>query len=297
MLVRRLALGLAAIGGGVLAVLLALDRLTPVQAVAVAVAGIVALCSAVAAIAPKQFPAHLLRRVKSFGFGGASFELFEVARESVAEGDDSGERSKTLLALKMRLESKLTYVAKHMLALDPSAKHNIPAFVTIGSLAYDKLLTEEQAHLAYAIIGLQEPQFRELSPAERTVILEGADDFIGSVRASILEKLSITVLEAKGWLVKRVYSESSKWRDLRVRSRNPDVEHRVVPVFTLKRESKFLEQAAARLVNDRAGDGERLIIVPPLSKAVGTAVTVGARQVPVLSLPAAVERLNSARGG
>ena len=72
-----------------------------------------------------------------------------AAAEQAADADGSEQvKAETLLELRLKLEQKLTWMAKHFVGLDGQ----VLGPVTPGSLRYDDYLTEEQARTATRIL-------------------------------------------------------------------------------------------------------------------------------------------------
>ncbi|MFI7531432.1 hypothetical protein [Nocardia salmonicida] len=291
----RIAASVATVGAGGIAVLVATGNITSATAGFVALAGLAAIAFGITAFSPNLIKWELFRHVKSVSVGPAAFEMFERASLSVSlTSEDTTEQSQTLYDLKLRLEAKLTYVAKHVLAPNPYEPGNVPTFLTIGSLKTDEYLTDEQAKLAYEILELRESEFRNLTADRREIILAGANKFVGSVRAEIFTCQVLKGFVTQGWdMTRRAYPDASGRRDLRVAATDTKVVHHVIPIFTASMKAGLARRAAAG-VEERSkarGNGKVLIVVPPLSKAAGTVIESGQLEIQVVTLEVALSQV------
>ncbi|MFC9664634.1 hypothetical protein ACFVJ5_30755 [Nocardia sp. NPDC127606] len=291
----RIAASVATLGAAGIAVLVATGSITSATAGFVAMAGLAAIVFGITALSPRIIKWDLFRHVKSVSVGPAALEMFERASLSASlTSEDTTEQSQTLYDLKLRLEAKLTYVAKHVLAPNPYEPGNVPTFLTIGSLKADEYLTDEQARLAYEILELRESEFRNLTADRREIILAGANKFVGNVRAEIFTSQVLKGFVAQGWnTTRRAYPDISGNRDLRVGATDTEVVHQVIPIFTASMKSGLARRAAAG-VDKRSkarGKGKVLIVVPPLSKAKGTVIESGQLEIQVVTLEVALSQL------
>jgi hypothetical protein len=114
---------------------------------AVAVAGLAAAALVVLVLSPGLARA-LSRRVFKISLGPVALEVFQAAEKvtpsvPTEDPEDSDALVTSVLALRLKIERKFAYIAKHV--LDDKAGH--PTFLTIGSLKYDKLLPGEEADI------------------------------------------------------------------------------------------------------------------------------------------------------
>lgn len=300
----RIAAIAATVGAAGIAVLVAMGNLTSTTAGFVALAGLAAIVFGIAALSPKLIKWELFRHVKSVSLGPTAIELelFERAslsasldsEEIIRDSEDATEYSQTLYDLKLRLEAKLTYVAKHVLAPDPYEPGNVPTFLTIGSLKTDGYLTDEQAKLAYQILELRESEFRNTTAEDREIILAGANKFVGNVRAEIFASQVLKGFVAQGWdMTRRVYPVTSGRRDLRVGATNTEVVHHVIPIFTANMKARLAHRATAGVEkrSKARSNGKALIVVPPLSKAKDTVIESGESEIQVVTLKVALRQV------
>lgn len=271
----------AAIGGLVLAILVLCEAIEPDAALAGAGIGLVCLAAIFLLALPSGDLGRQLGRVKAVTLGSLGLEFGEYDRLAQEEGKaeeeeesrdgNSSKPAETLRELRFRLEEKLAYLAKHVLAPDPRPDHLDVTYLNIGSLRRDKLLSDEHARIAVDILSMREAELRRLSPDERETFLNGANRLVDQVRAEVFAAHLRGQLEDAGWRVCRLFPRPSRRRDLLVQAPAPEspIQHHVIPVFTLAKESTLIEKPTGRLRDDPAtkGGGFRLIVVPPLSNA------------------------------
>lgn len=211
---------------------------------------------------------RLVESLKGVSVGGLTLEFFEVVHEAAATAESDSEPGQEstsppdLIELRLKLEAKLVYVVKWMLPPEPGASSS---FATIGSLRYDKLISEAEARSASGLFSLGEVELRSVDPATRTRLLNEMETVVGGIRASVHHSM------VRAALVERVgesgVSDVQFKRDRR-RTRRPFFLGRtddgrsfdVVPVFALARDSKLVTQARRRL---GAGTGGRRVLVVP----------------------------------
>jgi hypothetical protein len=132
----------------------------------------------------------MLASISKAQIGPVSFELRRDLEHAAAiaapsdAGEDaekaSGGKARSMFELRLRLEAKLTYVAKELLA-----EENGPTFLTIGSLEYDEYLKRSEARTAIGVLNTRDEQLRALAEDEKKTFLEEAGEFVDGVRASI----------------------------------------------------------------------------------------------------------------
>jgi hypothetical protein len=156
------------------------DRAWPVAALL--------LVGIVIVVVPEDFWREALANVENASFGPVSVGLRKVAGEAAAiaepdtsEGvEEAPSTPENVFDLRLRLEYKLAFIAKHMLARDGQA-----TFVTIGSLKHDGYLRTEEARAAFGILSIREEELQELSDAEQKKFVKEAGEFVDGVRASV----------------------------------------------------------------------------------------------------------------
>ena len=271
---------------------IAADRAWPVAALL--------LIAVLIAVVPTATWDDLVKSVKKARFGPVSFDLQRKADRvaALAPDSDAGEGEERTLGkalnmfdLRTRLEWKLTYVAKHLLAPEPDN----PDFLTIGSLKYDGYLTEDEARMAVGILNIRQEELEELPEGARKRFLVDAGKFVDSVRASIfwgLVKRRLKGKEGGDSLFKGAMPTAGARRD-DLGGASTEGQVRVAPAFALASDSGILKSTLARLGREGAAarDGERqLIVVPDNSHVTERPAQGGApRVVRLASLRGALE--------
>lgn len=229
----------------------------------------------VVAAVPKTTWKELLSNVENAQFGPIAIAVrrdtaraAEIAPESdKGEGveGDPGKSARSMLDLKLMLEWKLVFVAKHLLTENGAA-----TFLTIGSLKFDGYLTEAEARTAIAILGTREEELNELPRPDRDIYIEEAQKFVDSVRASVFWGQVKRVLEGK-----EDASDASLWReDLASAGRRHDLlaglpskEFRVAPAFAVDVGSGVLKKARERVKIEPTPPERGIVVVPDISKS------------------------------
>lgn len=278
----RLILGFAGLASLALAVLVVAGSIESDPALAGGGLAFVGLVVLALTTLSREDAERYLGRVKSLTLGGLGIELSDYAALAT-EGNQTSEDAEstsatepelasTIVDLRNRLELKLTYLAKHVLAPNPDPAHLVPTFLTIGSLKYDGYLDEQQARIAADIVTMREYELRLLSESERRIFLEGASRFVDTVRISVFAAQVEKELEAVGFTVLPALRTSKRTRrDLAVQSSGIDdgIQHHVIPVFALTKDSELLTTPGKRLQTEAIakGKGSRFLVVPPTSEA------------------------------
>jgi len=212
----------------------------------------------------------LLGRIGKASVGPVALEFVSEAREAARlyEESDQGrsevgdEPLESLLSLRLRLEAKLAYIAKHLLTEDGShAKH--ATFVTVGSLHEDGLITRKEAHTATRIMTLREEELDGIDPHEKAVFLASATEVVDNIRASVHYGRVRKRLERAGWLtleLPRGKLRPDLWAE------KGEARLRVVPRFGTEKEnlSKQIERLAERAPVPRVR--KKIIVVPDRSE-------------------------------
>lgn len=235
---------------------------------AIAVAGLAAAALLVLAVTPELMKL-LSRRVSKIAIGPFAMEVFEeaerVAPSGATEDPETGDRSVTsVLALRLKIERKLTYVAKHV--LDDSDEH--PTFLTVGSLKYDKLLPAEEADVVNRLMTLRDADLQGLPAEERDRLLGPADALARNIRASILHCLVWKILkemreEDEEWSLKKIRRGENRRKDLL--AEKGEHRFRIATVFATDLESRVLQRAEDRLrpkEGKQDGYARRAIVLP-----------------------------------
>jgi hypothetical protein len=163
-------------------------------------------------VGPKQagFLARSVSRVELMGasveFGRAVENAEAAARQTAGDEPDSeGDPARAthdVVELRLALERKLAYVAKELLA-DPCGDHTHPTFVTVGSLGYDRLITDEQARTLSRLQTLSDQYLRHQDGAAVQAFLANAARVVGRLRATVFRNLVARELRDGGWVRRR----------------------------------------------------------------------------------------------
>jgi hypothetical protein len=277
------------------------------EAAVVSLVGLVAIVVVVAMLTPAKHIRPFLARVNKVTLGSLGIDLnpSDIATSGPAEetNDKDPDQADDLFDLKVRLESKLTYLAKHLLTTDASTGRPVATFLTIGSLTHDGYLDRKQATRAYQILGMREFEFRGLPVAEQKEFLTMGTVFTANVRAIVFSAYVVREINRlPGWTAKPEYTDTgSKRRDLRVVLGGFDsdaaaVVHHVVPVFTTVADSRLIRNIKSRIGQNplQEGTGKRFIVVPPLSKARQSQEEAAANDIAVVTLHDLRKLLNAA---
>jgi hypothetical protein len=258
------------------------------------------------AVIPSSTWDDLVKSVKKATLGPLSFDLQRnadlVAAAAPERDTGEGEETKTkgekgdatvvdIFDLRMRLEMKLAYVAKHLLA---PARGNA-TFLTIGSLQHDGYLDKREARMAIGILNTRQAELEALPEAARERFLKDAVEFVESVRASIFWGQVKRRLEGEdggdSLYSNPIPTAGARRDDLGADS--PEGQVRVAPSFALDSDSKILSGTINRLEREGAAarDGERQLIVVPDNSHVGERPAQGGapRVVRLASLREALE--------
>jgi hypothetical protein len=263
---------LAAVGGVIAAVYVAwrvlVEDLEPDEAVAGTLVGLAALVILVLAFVSGEWLEALLGRVKGLKLAGFEVQLDafqKVADEtSTTQSDDEPADTATLLDLKVNLENKLAYIANNIINADKSSDPLV-GYVTLGSLKKGEgLLTNEQAQVAYEVLGMQQHDLELLPPHARQVFFSGASALVNSLRITVFANLVYKRLKIPRWKRQRVPGDL---RDIVIRSTDSDdpTVHHIVPIIASKK-ATFVYGRALEVLNTAprsAGPrGRRFILVP-----------------------------------
>lgn len=271
-LFRRLAVAvpLLALALGVIVADLSADRAWPVAAFL--------LIGLLVLVVPPEAWQNLLSRVENAQIGPLGVGLRQEVEEAaeIAPPSDQGEgaadepaaRAESVFQLRMQLEWKLAFVAKHLLATGEGA-----TFVTIGSLRFDGYLTESEARTAIGILTARDEELNELPEAERQKFIEDAQTFLNGLRASVFWGRVKRELQGKGGVdgpdvfVERVKGTGGR-NDLL--ANGTDGETRVIPVLALNPDSQKIVEAVGPIEKGelpRPKTSRQIIVVPDSSRS------------------------------
>lgn len=198
----------------------------------------------------------------------------EQAKEAVADAEQAAESApdserdpkreseepaaSDLLELRLKLEAKMTYIAKWLLRDDD----RVP-YLTIGSLRYDRLLTDEEARTATRVLTLRDEDLDPLPWAKRNEFLANADKVVTNIRAGVFFGLVRELLKKNAWTVKEIDVKSRARPDLLATKDGES--YRIVPRYAMDPESEILMTALDDLKSSTAesANSEATVIVIP----------------------------------
>lgn len=190
----------------------------------------------------------------------------EHGDETAAGGEGGADERPSAAELRLKLEAKLTYLAKHQLAADGKA-----TFVTIGSLLVDGGLTKEQAETADRLLTASELTIE----AQDEDFRQGAETLVDNFRATVHYNLTASKVKkaaAQGeWSVVEIKEAKAARPFLHV-ERGDGQTFRIAAPFSLTDSSKNLQKAAERLGQSAQrppATRTHVIVVPDNSRATG----------------------------
>jgi hypothetical protein len=178
--------------------------------------------------------------------------------QSAREDADSGGVSADMVDLRLKLEAKMAWVCKHLLA-----GTDTPTFATIGSLHYDKLLTDEQARVATRILSRDPTLWTGRLPEDLARTLKAESAFVRTFRANVFAGLVKEAVRKAKWRVEPLADAPGRRRQFYAQRQSARL--RIAPVFALDPDGDLLARSRGRLV---APDDEeqpvdaRLVVVP-----------------------------------
>lgn len=214
----------------------------------------------------------LLSRGSEFNFGFFSFKFGEDAlearekldKEGDAEGDESAPGPENVLSLRLRLEAKLAYLAKHQLVGSGPA-----TFLTIGSLNQDGGLTPRQAEIATGVLTFRDDELARLPKRERDDFLEEATRLVKTFRATVHQNMTHRrLVKEEGWSTLSIREEGAP-RDYFQVETGDGRTFRVAAVYAFDSESGSFKPAIGRLkasANRTPRAGARVVVVPDNSE-------------------------------
>lgn len=240
---------------------------------------VLSLAGAMVALVPWDVWRALLSRIEQAQIGPVSVGLRRDVQDAAANAppSDNNEgggkapdgKARSMLDLRLRLESKLTYVAKYLLGTPES-----PESFTIGSLEFDGYLTKLEARTALGILSAGDERLRALSPEDRDSTLIEAEKFVDGVRASIFWGMVRRMLRGEN-----MPGAPGLWLgDIDGKGRRKDMlagesgrEFWVAPAFAIDAASTIKTSAVERLSTEERPYGvpraRRIVVVPDRSLA------------------------------
>ncbi|MDX6587302.1 MAG: hypothetical protein QOI31_1775 [Solirubrobacterales bacterium] len=250
--------------------------------------GLVMAVALLAAVRPQDVRDLVGRLAEAGPFKFSAAEAKEAAAQSVGTEDDEGDFEDTLVGLRIKLEYKLAYIAKHLLGKvgdeQISGESN---FVNVGSLKHDKLLSREQARTATHIMTWTDQDLKRAGSEDVKALLSSANDLVAGIRASVFANMVRKELESDGWDVEA--AEKLKTRRDWLSSREGDGDGeliRVVPVFATDQRSSILGPVLDRLKKRKADDEDGYIVVIPDHSKTDTS-----KEPPVVKLASLLEAM------
>ena len=178
--------------------------------------------------------------------------------QSSEEEAGRGRATTDMVDLRLKLEAKMAWVCKQLLA-----GTDTPTFATIGSLHYDKLLTDEQARVATRILSRDPTLWTGRHPEDLARTLKAESAFVRTFRANVFAGLVKEAVRKAKWRVEPLADAPGRRRQFYAERQPAHV--RIAPVFALDPGGDLLARARGRLV---APDDEeqpvdaRLVVVP-----------------------------------
>lgn len=249
----------------VVAALLLFEEITPGVAGAVALA--LAGAALISVLTPRSVQA-LLDRTQSLTLGPFALELVKDAAQAAAEAGSaevSDEDFKAdMVGLQLKLEWKMAFVVKHLLPAESG-----PRYATIGSLKYDRYLTESEARTAARIMTITDEQLATLPESARKDFLASANKLVGNIRASVFAGMVRKEL-------REVVGEDSIDEVVWKEGRRPDFlvrrngrERRVVAIFAPFDEGRESLGHAIKRLGGQEGkaDNPPIVVIPDISNS------------------------------
>jgi hypothetical protein len=240
--------------------------------IAAVAAGVVVLAAIVLSLGVSGLR-EFVRRINKASVGSVSLELgqAEQAARQAVDTDPEDDKMRTgtptsVMELRMRLEAKLAWIAKHLLVDNPEHP-NHTTFVTIGSLRFDKLLSEEEAQTAATVMALRDEELDRLPDREREAFLSSATKVVNNLRAaahfgSVRNEFDEGLEEGKedAWHVLEI--PRGRMRPDLLAERGDD-RFRVVPRFALSEDSENLDNERLENAGAQVPLVKRRVIVVP----------------------------------
>jgi hypothetical protein len=246
--------------------------------------GTVALAVAGLAVLFALIDPRLVRDADELSIGSFTVKRGVAAKEAkeaakVQQDDEDSEataRTESLVALRLRLEAKLVYLAKHQLNgyfATPRPTQDLratapPTYLTVGSLLVDDGLTADEAERATQVLTASEAALRRLPRGDREEFLTRANYLVRNFRAVVHRNLTrhevFAAAAADAAVEKRFRGTASPY--LRLPGVNEELV--VVPVYAISKASKMMERANTRLAKLDLGKARAcfVLVVPDNSR-------------------------------
>lgn len=197
------------------------------------------------------------------GAAQASEGTLPAEKDPDEPGDDRSTPD-SAITLRLRLEAKLTYIAKHMLA----AEDCCATYVTVGSLRVDGYITDREAETLSQVLTMRDDLLDASPVGQRSEFLRDANNVVKNIRASVFYALVQKMLESNGWEPEPILTKRKR-ADFHA-TRGNDRQFRVVPRFATDEKSSILSRELERLEafsGERSIRGRTLIVVPDRSRS------------------------------
>jgi hypothetical protein len=187
----------------------------------------------------------------------------QAASNSAVEQEETDTESESLYDLRIKLEYKLAFLAKHIL-LNPETRL-LGTFASIGSLRYDDLITKQEMRTAYAIMDLGTTGSGAGMKISDSDFLNAANGFVFNFRATVFHALVQKIIREKDPSCSTISERDRKRVDLltKVSSLAPDYygsADRIVPVYADKIGARPIIRQVERV---RESGQNAIIVVPP----------------------------------
>ncbi len=218
-----------------------------------------------------QLPDEISR--EGFKYGSVSPETVKEATgaaeqdsdsEQDRDGKDSGRLPDDLLSLRLKLEAKMAYIAKILFTTEEC---RCGSFVTIGSLNYDRFISDEEARTASQVLTLREEELETLPPRLRNEFLRSANTVVGNLRASVFYGVVRETLKKNKWKVTEIPTKAKRRPDLR--AVKGEESYRIVPRFLIVEKTKRLEKVMRRLQKCKQDESKKehdIVVIPDNSR-------------------------------
>jgi hypothetical protein len=189
-----------------------------------------------------------------------------TASDSAVIYEESDTPAGSLYDLRIKLEYKLTYLAKHIL-LNPETGL-LGTFASIGSLRYDGLISEQEMQTAYAIMDLGATGPGTGRQDVDSDFLDDANGFVVNFRATVFHALVRQIIRKKDPSYGTVSEHGHKRVDILTKAlaSAPDYHgsaERLVPVFADRIDDHQVSKQVERI---RKSGHNAMVVVPPCHK-------------------------------
>ncbi len=244
--------------------------------------GIVLLAAAASAPKPSGLAA-LARRIESISVGKFTLKFAEQAiedaqaavRESGTDPDEdsSDPKATDVIDIRLKLQKKLTYIAKHMLPRLPRAPDEPDCcYITIGSLLNYKFLTEAQARTLDRVSTMPSELLTVIPEPEQNTFLNEAEKVVRNLRATVF-RIMVRKLLGSDKGISTTELQTKTRRPVHIVSTAGGTVC-VVPVFAVRGSGVNLSKVASRPEVRELTDTASLVlyVVPDKSNALDVAL-------------------------